>query len=162
MTSTSIAGSTGASPVVSRNSASATRHCVARPDGDNGGNGTQRSGNAGRSPHHNERNARAVEALSEPSLLDDDRPDESCKEKIMAKLNGECIAGCGKDDDTYKCPNLKGDREAQKKIFASIGSHWKSFPVWAITVEDESDEVDLIDLNDLNDQEGSDTDQEFP
>jgi len=58
------------------------------------GNGTQRSGNTGRSPRNCQ--VRAIAASSPPSLLDDDSSIEPAEEMIVAKLNGECLGGCGK------------------------------------------------------------------
>ena len=63
-----------------------------KPDG-----GTTRSGNSGRSPR--DRNVRSVEASSEPSLLDVDFCQPVSEDRIVAKLNGDCIMGCGVDHD---------------------------------------------------------------
>jgi len=98
--------------------------------------------------------------------LDDDSSVETIEEMIVAKLNGECLGGCGKVHLPYECPNLVGDVEHQKKTFASLSSKRRFLPVRAITTEpDDGDDVDLaVDLIDLGDPgtEDSDTDQDFP
>ena len=139
----------------------ATRYRFSRSNtGTGAGNGTQRSGATGRSPR--ERNVRSVLASSPPSLLDDDSSVETVEEMIVAKLKGECLGGCGKVHPPYKCPNLVGDVEHQKKTFASLSSKRRFLPVWAITTEaDDGNDVDLIDLGDPG-AEDSDTDQDFP
>jgi len=134
-----------------------TRYCFSRASG---GGGTQRSGNTGHSPH--DRNVRAIEASAEPSLLDDDSLTESPTDMIVAKLNGNCLGGCGKVHPPYECPNLTGNVEHQKKTFASLSSKRRYLPVRAITtINNKDDDVDLIDLHDPDDQD-SDTDQDFP
>jgi len=81
----------------------------------------------------------------------------------MAKLNGECLCGCGVDHPPYECPNIVGNVAQQKKTFASLSSKRRSLPIRAITATEDNDidDVDLIDLNDPEDQ-NSDTDQDFP
>ena len=103
--------------------ASTTHYSVVKP---NGGNGMHRSGNTGRSPR--DRNVRATEALSEPSLLDDDSSPGVVEDKIVSKLNGECIAGCSTEHDACTCPNLTGDQDHQKKTFASLSTRRKFLP----------------------------------
>jgi len=76
----------------------------------------------------------------------------------MAKLNGDCLSGCNKAHPPYKCPNLVGDVEHQKKTLASLSGRRRYLPVWAITtMDDDDDDVDLIDLYDPENQD-SDTD----
>jgi len=133
-----------------------TQHRFSKPSSSGG---TQRSGNTGRSPCH--RNARAIEASAEPSLLDDDSSTKPPEDMIVAKLNGECLGGCGKVHPPYECPNLTGDVEHQKKTFASLSSKQHYLPVRAITTTDDDGDVDLIELYDPDDQD-SDTDQDFP
>jgi hypothetical protein len=81
----------------------------------------------------------------------------------VAKLNGECLGGCGVDHPPYECPNIVGDVAQQKKTFASLSSKRRSLPIRAITAidDDDDDDVDLIDLHDPEDQ-NSDTDLDFP
>jgi len=81
----------------------------------------------------------------------------------VAKLNGECLGGCGVDHPPCECPNIVGDVAQQKKTFASLSSKRRSLPIRAITAtdDDDDDDVDLIDLNDPEDQ-NSDTDLDFP
>jgi len=94
--------------------------------------------------------------------LGDDLSVEPIKEMIVAKLNGECLGGCGKVHPPYECPNLVGNVEHQKKTFASLSSKRRFLPVQAITAEaDDGDDVDRIDLGDQG-AEDSDTDQDFP
>jgi len=86
----------------------------------------------------------AMFVLLKPSWLDDDSSPAPTEDIAVCKLNGECIAGCGKDHDAYDCPNLAGDREHQKKIIASLSNRCKFLPVWAITVtDDDDDDVNL-------------------
>jgi len=81
---------------------------------------------------------------------------------IVAKLNGECLGGCGKVHPPYECPNLVGDVEHQKKTFVSLSSERRFLPVQAITTDpNDGDDVNLIDFGDP-DAEDSDTDQDFP
>jgi len=135
----------------------ATRYCFSRTSG---GGGAQCSGNTGCSPC--DRNIQAIEASAEPSLLDDDSSTESPMDRIVVKLNGDCLSGCGKVHPPCECPNLTGDVEHQKKTFASLSSKQHYLPVRAITTtDDEDNDVDLIDLHDPDDQD-SDTDQDFP
>ena len=54
-------------------------------------------------------NVCALEASSEPSLLDGDCCQPVTEDRIVCKLNGNCIIGCGVDHDAYCCPNLMGD-----------------------------------------------------
>jgi len=137
----------------------ATRYRFSR-SGTGTGHGTQRSGATGRSSR--DRQVRSVVASSPPSLLDDDSSVETIEEMIVAKLNGECLGGCGKVHPPYECPNLVGDVEHQKKTFASLSSKRRFLPVPAITsASADGDEVDLIDLGDPG-TEDSDTDQDFP
>ena len=150
-------GGTGSTLFTARPSTSATRYRFGRPSS---GNSAQRSGNTGRSPR--DRNVCALEASTEPSLLDDDLSMEPPEDMIVAKLNRKCLGGCGKVHPPYECPNLTGDPEHQKKTFASPSSNHCFLPVWAITVTDDDDnEVNLIDLHDPDDQD-SDADQDFP
>ena len=127
--------------------------------------GTARSGNTGRSPR--DRNVRYVEAISEPSLLDGDFCQPVTEDHLVAKLIGNCIMGCGVNHDAYKCPALKGDEEAQKKVFSSVGQSRRTFAVRELTtvgndvVRDETSDDDR-DLIDLNDDLGDDSDQDFP
>ena len=94
--------------------------------------------------------------------MDNDSSTKPSEDVIVAKLNGDCLGGCGKVHPPYECPNLTGDVEHQKKTFASLSSKCRFLPVWAITAAgDDDDEVDLIDLHDPDDQD-SDTDQDFP
>jgi len=86
--------------------------------GANGGGGTQRSGNTGRSPR--DRSIRAAEAFEDSSILDDDLSAEPSDDLIVAKLNGDHLGGCGKVHPPCECPNLIGDVEHQKKTFASL------------------------------------------
>jgi len=87
---------------------------------------------------------------------------EPSDDLIVAKLNGDCLGGCNKVHPPYKCSNLVGDVEHQKKTFASLSGRRRFLPVWAITTtDDDDDDVDLIDLHDPEDQD-SDTDQDFP
>jgi len=128
--------------------------------GASAGNGTQRSDNTGRSPR--DRQVCAIAASSPPSLLDDDSSVEPLKEMIVAKLNGECLGGCGKVHPPYECPNLVGDVAHQKKAFASLSSKRRFLLVRAITAEaDDGDDVNLINFGDP-DAEDPDTDQDFP
>jgi len=141
--------------------AGATRYRFSRSGtGTGAGNGTQRSGATGRSPR--DRNVCSIVTSSPPLLLNDDSSVETIEEMIVAKLNGECLGGCGKVHLPYECPNLVGDVEHQKKTFASLSSKHRFLPVRAITMaSDDSDDVDLIDLGDPG-TEDSDTDQDFP
>jgi len=144
--------------------AGATRYCFSRSGtggtGAGTGNGTQRSGNTGRSPH--DRQVHAIAASSVPSLLDYDSSTEPSEDMIVAKLNGKCLGGCGKVHPPCECPNLAGDPAHQKKTFASLSSKRWFLPVRAITkAADDDDDADLIDLSDLDDED-SDTDQDFP
>jgi len=129
--------------------------------GTNGGTGTPRSTNPGRSSR--DRNVRALETTTEASSFDDDSSLEATDDFIVAKLNGECLGGCGVDHPPYECPNIVGDVAQQKKTFASLSSKRRSLPIRAITATDDGDDddVDLIDLNDPEDQH-SDTDLDFP
>ena len=156
VTPTTISTSTGTTLAAARPSGT-TRYCFSRP---NGGGGTQRSGNTGCSPR--DRNVRTIKASAEPSLLDDDSSIAPPEDMIVAKLNGECLGGCDKFHPPYKCPNLTGDVEHQKKTFASLSSKRRYLPVRVITAtKDDDDDVDLIDLHDPEDQD-SDADQDFP
>jgi len=156
VTPTTISTSTGTTLAAARPSGT-TRYCFSRP---NGGGGTQRSGNTGCSPR--DRNVRTIKASAEPSLLDDDSSIAPPEDMIVAKLNGECLGGCDKFHPPYKCPNLTGDVEHQKKTFASLSSKRRYLPVRAITTTgDDDNDVDLINLHDSDDQD-SDTDQDFP
>jgi len=129
--------------------------------GTGSGSGTPRSSNPGRSSH--DRAVRALEATTETSSFDDDSSIELTNDFIMAKLNGECLCGCGVDHPPYECPNIVGNVAQQKKTFASLSSKRRSLPIRAITATEDNDidDVDLIDLNDPEDQ-NSDTDQDFP
>jgi len=126
--------------------------------GMNGGGGTQRPGNTGRSPR--DRNVCALEASAES--FDDDSSSEPTEDLIVAKLNGGCLAGCEVDHPPYECPNVVGDVTQQKKVFASLSSKRRSLPIWAITATNGNDnDVDLINLHDPEDHD-SDTDLDFP
>ena len=128
--------------------------------GTSGGGGAQRSGNTGRPQR--DRNIRAIEASEDSSLLDDDLSAEPSDDLIVAKLNGDCLGGCGIVHPPYECPNIVGNVEQQKKTFASLGQKRHCLPVRAITTTDDDDnDVDLIDLHDPEDQD-SDADQDFP
>jgi len=156
VTPTATSTSTGTTSAAARPSGT-TCHCFSRPSG---GGGTQRSGNTGRSPR--DRNVRAIEASTEPSLLDDDSSTTPPEDMIVVKLNGKCLGGCGKVHPPCECPNLTGDVEHQKKTFASLSSKQRYLPVRAITTtDDDDDDLDLIDLHDPDDQD-SDADQDFP
>jgi len=149
-------------PTSTGNGTGAARYRFSRSNGNGGsGNGgTQRSGNTGRSPR--DRNVRAIEASTDSLLLDDDLSTEPSDDLIVAKLNGDCLGGCNKVHPPYKCPNLVGDVEHQKKTFASLSGRRRFLPVPAITTADgEDDKVDLIDLHDPNDED-SDSDLDFP
>jgi len=84
----------------------------------NGGGGTQRPGNTGRSPC--DRNVRAIEASTES--FDENSSIEPAEDLIVAKLNGGCLAGCEVDHPPYECPNIVGYVTQQKKVFASLSS----------------------------------------
>jgi len=105
--------------LTTRPAGSNTRYRFSRPNGGtNGGGGTQRPGNTGRSPR--DRNVRAIEASTES--FDDDSSIEPAEDLIVAKLNGGCLAGCDVDHPPYECPNVVGDVAQQKKAFASLSS----------------------------------------
>jgi len=120
-----LGGRPPVTPVTPR-SGTGTTSATARPSGatccrfspPSGGGGTQHSRNTGRSPH--DQNVCALEASTEPLLLDDDSSTEPPEDVIVVKLNGECLGGCGKVHPPYECPNLTGDVEHQKKTFASL------------------------------------------
>jgi len=160
-TATTPTSSTAATSLTTRPAGSATRYCFGRSNGGtNGGGGTQRSGNTGRPPRDS--NVRAIEASEDSSVLDDDLSAEPTDDLIVAKLNGDCIGGCGKVHPPYECPNLVGDVEHQKKTFASLSSKRRFLPVRAITAtDDDDDDVNLINLHDPEDQD-CDADQDFP
>jgi len=150
-------GGTGQTLNTARRSSSTTCYRFSRPSGRNG---TQRSGNTGQSPC--DRNVCALEASMEPLPLDDDSSTKPSEDMIVAKLNDECLGGCGKVHPPYECPNLTGDVEHQKKTFASLSSKRRFLPARAIaTTNDDDDDVNLIDLHDPDDQD-SDADQDFP
>jgi len=96
-------------------------------------------------------------------LFDDDSSIEPADDFVVAKLNGECLGGCGVDHPPCKCPNIVGDVAQQKKTFAGLSSKQRSLPIRAIaaTEDDDVDDVDLIDLHDPEDQ-NSDADLDFP
>jgi len=139
----------------------ARHRCRSSSGGTNGGTGAPRSNNPGRSSR--DRNVRALETTTETSSFDDDSSLEATDDFIVAKLNGECLGGCGVDHPPYECPNIVGDVAQQKKTFASLSSKRRSLPIRAITATDDGDDddVDLMDLNDPEDQ-NSDTDLDFP
>jgi len=145
--------------LTTRPAGSNTRYRFSRPNGGtNGGGGTQRPGNTGRSPR--DRNVRAIEASTES--FDDDSSLEPAEDLIVAKLNGGCLAGCDVDHPPYECPNIVGDVTQQKKVFASLSSKRRSLPIRAITaIDSNDDDVNLIDLHDPEDND-SDTDLDFP
>jgi len=132
--------------LTTRPAGSNARCCFSRPNGGtNGGGGTQRPGNTGRSPR--DRNVRAIKASTES--FDDDSSIEPAEDLIVAKLNGGCLAGCDVDHPPYECPNIVGDVAQQKKVFASLSSKRHSLPIRAITATDSNDDdVDLINLHD--------------
>jgi len=138
-------------PLTTRPAGSNTRYRFSRSNGGtNGGGGTQRSGNTGRSPR--DRNVCALEASTES--FDDDSSIEPTDDLIVAKLNGGCLAGCEVDHPPYECPNIVGDVTQQKKVFASLSSKRRSLPIRAITAtEGNDDDVDLIDLHDPEDHD---------
>jgi len=144
-----------------RPTASTTRYRFSRSNGGtNGGSGTQRCGNTGRSPC--DRNVRAVEASTETPSFNDDSSLEPTDDFIVAKLNGECLGGCNVDHPPYECPSIVRDVAQQKKTFASLSSKRRSLPIWAIAAtDDDDDDPDLIGLHDPQDQD-SDPDQDFP
>jgi len=149
-------------PTGTGNGTGATRYQFNRSNGTgSGGNGgTQRSGNAGRSPR--DRNIRAVTTSTVNPSFNDDSSLEATDDFIVAKLNGECLGGCDVDHPPYECPNIVRDVAKQKKIFASLSSKRRSLPIWAIAMTaHDNDDVDLIDLHDPNDED-SDTDLDFP
>jgi len=124
----------------------------------NGGRGTQRPGNTGRSPR--DCNVRTIEASTDS--FDDDSSIEPTEDLLVAKLNGGCLAGCEVDHPPYECPNVVGDVAQQKKVFASLSSKQHALPIRAITAADgTNDDVDLINLHDPEDHD-SDTDHDFP
>jgi len=145
--------------LTTRPAGSNTRYRFSRSNGGtNGGGGTQRSGNTGRSPR--DRNVRSLEASTES--FNDDSSIEPAEDLIVAKLNGGCLAGCEVDHPPYKCPNVVGDVTQQKKVFASLSSKQRSLPIRAITATKDNDgDVDLIDLHDPEDHDW-DTDLDFP
>jgi len=145
--------------LTTRPAGSNTRYRFSRPNGGtNGGRGTQRPGNAGRSPR--DRNVRAIEASTDS--FDDDSSIEPPEDLLVAKLNGGCLAGCKVDHPPYECPNVAGDVAQQKKVFASLSSKRRALPIRAsITAADGTDDDNLIDLHDPEDHD-SDTDQDFP
>jgi len=165
----------GSTPTTSRGTpTTAVTSLTARPAGSNArcrcrtssggtgsGSGAPRSNNPGRSSR--DRNVRALEATTEASSFDDDSSLEATDDFTVAKLNGECLGGCGVDHPPYECPNVVGDVAQQQKTFASLSSKRRSLPIRAITAteDDDDDDVDLIDLNDPEDQ-NSDTDLDFP
>jgi len=152
---------TAVTALTTRPAGNNTRYRFSRSNGGtNGGSGTQRSGNTGRSPC--DRNVRALKASTETQLFDDDSSVEPAEDFIVAKLNGECLGGCNVDHPPYECPNIVRDVAQQKKTFASLSSKRRSLPVWAITATDgNDDDVDLIDLHNPEDHD-SDTDLDFP
>jgi len=125
------------------------------------GSGAPRSSNPGRSSR--DRNVRALEAATEDASFDDDSSLEATDDFVVAKLNGECLGGCGVDHPPHECPNIVSDVAQQKKTFASLSSKRRSLPIRAIaaTEDGDDDDVDLIDLNDPKDQ-NSDADLDFP
>jgi len=157
---TALSNSTAVTSLTTRPTGSVTRYCFSRSNGGtNGGGGTQRSGNTGRSPR--DRNLHALKASTETPSFDDDSSIEPTDDFIVAKLNGECLDGCNVDHPPYECPNIVGDVAQPKKVFASLGSKRRSLPIWAITATDNNDDnVDLIDLNDPDDQD-SDSGPDF-
>jgi len=145
--------------LTTRPAGSNTHYRFSRPNGGtNGGGGTQRPGNTGRSPR--DRNVHALEASTES--FNDDLSIKPAEDLIEAKLNGGCLAGCDVDHPPYECPNIVGDVAQQKKVFASLSSKQCSLPIRAIAATKGDDgDVDLIDLHDPEDQD-SDTDLDFP
>jgi len=157
---TTLNNSTAVTLLTTRPTGGTTRYRFSRSNGGtNGGGGTQRSGNTGRSPR--DRNVRALEASTETPSFDDDSSIEPTDDFMVAKLNGECLGGCNVDHPPYECPNIVGDVAQQKKVFASLSSKRRSLPIRAITAtDDDDDDVDLIDLNDPEDQD-SDSGPDF-
>ena len=154
-------GSAAVTSLTTRPAGSNTRCRFGRSNGRaNGGGGTQCSGDTGRSPR--DRNVRAVEAAEDSLILDDDLSADPSDDLIVAKLNGDCLGGCGKVHPPCECPNLVGHVGHQKKTFAGL-SGWRHFlPVQAITTADgDDDDIDLVNLHDPEDQD-SDADQDFP
>jgi len=167
-------GSTTANNRSAPTSSAAVTSLTTRPAGSNtrcrfrtsnggtgGGSGAPRSSNPGRSSR--DRAVRALEATTETSSFDDDSSIEPTDDFVVAKLNGECLGGCGVDHPPCECPNVVGNVAQQKKTFASLSSKRHSLPIRAITATEDNDidDVDLIDLNDPDDQ-NSDADQDFP
>ena len=156
--------STGTSTSTSHTTTGTTRYHVMKPDG---GTSTHRSGNTGRSLH--DRTIRSMEASSEPSLLDCDFCQPVTEDRIVAKLNGNCLMGCGVDHDAFCCPLIQGNKEQQEKTFTSLSAKRRFHAVRAIaTIDDVADDIDVVDgdadLIDLNDQDdlNSGSDQDFP
>ena len=147
-TATAPTSSTAVTSPMTRPAGSNTRcHFSCSNGGANGGGGTQRSGNTGHSLH--DRNAQAIEASEDSSILDDDLSAEPSDDLIVAKLNGDCLGGCGKVHPPCECPNLVRDVEHQKKTCASLSGRRRFLPVQAITTADgDDDDVDLVDLHD--------------
>jgi len=142
-TATTPTSGTAVTSLTTRPAGSNTHYRFDRSNGGtNGGGGTQRSGNTGRSPR--DRNVRAIEASEDSSLLDDNLSTEPSEDVIVTKLNGECLGGCNKVHLPYECPNLIGDVEHQKKTFASLSGRRRFLPVRAITTtDDDDDDVNL-------------------
>jgi len=69
--------------------------------GTGGGSGAPRSSRSSR-----DRNVRALEAATETSSFDDDSSTEPTDDFIVAKLNGECLGGCGVDHPPANVPTL--------------------------------------------------------
>jgi len=108
----------GSTPTTSRGApTTAVTSLTTRPAGSNArcryrtssggtgsGSGAPRSSNPGRSSR--DRNVRALEATTEASSFDDDSSLEAMDDFVVAKLNGDCLGGCGVDHPPYECPSL--------------------------------------------------------
>ena len=61
-------------------------------------------------------------------------------------MSQSCLMACGKDHLPCECPNINGDVEKQKKIFASLRRPRQSVSIRQCTVADATEDDDLIDL----------------
>jgi len=100
--------------------------CRASSGGTGGGSGAPRSNNPGRSSR--DRNVRALEAATKASSFDDDSSIEPTDDFVVAKLNGECLGGCGVDHPPCECPNVVGDVAQQKKPSLVLAASDVLFP----------------------------------
>ena len=116
---------------------------------------TRRSGKSGDASGGPTKTVHAIDASVVDELTDDEHCDDASRSSTVDLLDVQAMTFacllCGEQHDPYKCGLLKGDAEAQRKVFANLREKRRAATKVhqvAITGDGSTDDPDLISFDD--------------